>query len=227
MVDLSGSLTQQNVDWSAMCCMVPPAHVLFCCSVFNQPSSPSSSSWRSYNRRHYPAGRVHGVHCSFPHSLANIINNRSPPLSLHLCCLPAPPALKPGLHGGLRLQRIDYGRERERNREGEGKRGRESQERRSPAFIAITSHVGRNNTQTHTKTLRYSSHVMRLSTYSILLFCLALHFDSTTHLLSHFFKTMWARRFKQNHSNNSKIVSLLETKTLICGWIYLVLWHHR
>lgn len=100
----------------------------FSCFVFLfcfQPTSLSLLLLKSYNRRHYPAGRVHGVHCSFPHSLENIINNRSPSLSLHLCCLPAPPALKPWLHSGLRLQPIDYGREREGKKKRGSKRERE------------------------------------------------------------------------------------------------------
>lgn len=64
--------------------------------------------------QHYPAQQVHGDRCSFPQSLINIINNRSPSLSLHPLQppLPTPPALKPGLHGGLRLPPIDCGGER-------------------------------------------------------------------------------------------------------------------
>lgn len=87
-----------------------------CFELSNATTPTPYASSRSYNRRHYPVGCVHGEHCSSPQSLANIINNRSASLSLHLCCL-LPPALKPRMHGGLRLLPIDCGGER-----GEGER---------------------------------------------------------------------------------------------------------
>lgn len=121
-------------------------------NVLFRSNPPSSST--SYNCRHYPAGRIHGDHCSFPELLANIINNRSPSLSLHLCCLPPLPALKPWMHGGLRLLPIDRG----------GERGGWETEMewvsalspmrlgiaKKPAFMTITSRVGHKNTQTQT-----------------------------------------------------------------------------
>lgn len=142
----------------------PIANVLFCCFVLNSPlltppPHPASSfSSRSYNRRHYPAGRVHGDHCSFSQSLANIINNRSPSLSLHLCRL-LPLHLSLGCTVGSDYCRSIVeergGGERQRARErGGGKEWGECTSpmrpriAKSPAFIAETSHVRHKNTDT-------------------------------------------------------------------------------
>lgn len=139
-------ILRHNLAYSACAqCFLP---LLMFCFEATPPSSTS------YNCRHYPAGRIHGDHCSFPQLLANIINNRSPSLSLHLCCLHPPLHLSLGCTVGS-----DYCRSIVEERE-EGERQRWSGGvhfppwdmgiAKKPAFMTITSRAGHKNTQTQT-----------------------------------------------------------------------------
>lgn len=79
------AVSHYNKTW-CLCSVWFCLLLMFCCFVLKSALWPPTPP-RSYNRRHYPAGCVDEDHCSFPKSLANIINNRSPSLSLHRSCL--------------------------------------------------------------------------------------------------------------------------------------------